>query len=68
MDTLDPGSGQIAVKEGREGLAGLQGRVLVVVVLDSINIISKGRANFFLKGGCPLYVKSLGEILEVWGN
>ena len=32
IDTLDPGSGQIAVEEGRDGLAGLRDLVVVVVV------------------------------------
>ena len=32
IDTLDPGSGQIAVEEGRDDLAGI--RDLVVVVID----------------------------------
>ena len=36
VDTLDPGSGQIAVEEGRDGLAGLRDLVVVVVVLKFI--------------------------------
>ena len=31
INTLDPGSGQIAVEEGRDGLAGLGDLVVVVV-------------------------------------
>ena len=33
IDTLDPGSRQIAVEEGRDGLAGLRDPVVVVVVI-----------------------------------
>ena len=31
IDTLDPGSGQIAVEEGRDGLARLRDLVVVVI-------------------------------------
>ena len=38
VDTLDPGSGQIAVEEGRDGLAGLRDLVVVVVGSRPIGI------------------------------
>ena len=36
IDTLDPGPGQIAVKEGREGFARLCGLVVVVILFESL--------------------------------
>ena len=40
VDTLDPGSGQIAV-EGRDGLPGLRDLVVVVVVAENYNEIQE---------------------------
>ena len=39
MDTLEPGSRQIAVEEGRDGLAGLGDLVVVVIVIAYMDTI-----------------------------
>ena len=52
IDTLDPGSRQIAVEEGRDGLAGLRDLVVVVVLnqtmsqkMDEGRLPGQGRVN-----------------------
>ena len=56
IDTLDPGSRQIAVEEGRDGLAGLRDLVLIPVEVH----LSKAVQNASF-GSQPQPVHVLGE-------
>ena len=51
IDTLDPGSRQIAVQEGRDGLAGLRDPLLVVVL-------------FYFIVGYSKYEKKMNKVLH----
>ena len=56
IDTLDPGSGQIAVEEGRDGLAGLHDLVVVVVVCEW-----KMLAGYWLVAALFVWLRQGGE-------
>ena len=67
IDTLDPGSRQIAMGEGRDGLAGLRDLVVVVVVVNfSHPILDWLKFKMYLCQSATCKAKVLSMFIERW--